>query len=518
MDESIRARVADLTALGVELSDQGHLLEAEELFVGLRELAPDDVQVNSRLGVLLATRGAYAQAIPVLQDAVAANARDAVILNVLSVCAFETADYATALAHADTAIARRRAFPEAYNSRGNALTRLGRDAEALEAFRKALAFDEADAVGHLNIANALRNLHRPAEALASLDRALALDPSLAPAHANRGDVLQDLDRHAEAIAGYDQAAALDPQSVNAHWNRALCHLLMGDYAAGWREYEWRWRRPAEVCRPRGFATPLWLGQEPLAGRSILLHGEQGLGDCLQFARYVTRVVALGAIVTVEIYPTLVDLFRTIEGADVLPHGAALPVTDFQCPLMSLPLALGETAPPADTGPYLRAPEGHRAAWADRALAGGARRIGVVCNGSATNPLRSLPFALLSRFLPPGPGYHLLQKDIAPGDLEALEARPDVTVWRDDLASFGDTAALAERMDLMLSIDTSVVHVAAALGRPTWVLLPYDADWRWGLRTETSPWYPAAKLYRQATRGDWTGVLERLRADLFALGR
>jgi len=518
MDEATRRQIAELVALGAGLHDNGQLAEAEELFAGLRAITRDDVQVNSRLGLLMATRGEFAGAIPVLQDAVVAAPHIPLLQNVLSVCAFETGDHAGALAAADAAIAAAPDFPEAWNSRGNALTRLGRDAEALDAFQAAGRLRPGDPVVLLNIANALRGLGRPDEALASLDQALALAPILAPAHANRGNVLQDLGRHPEAIASYDQAIALDPQSVDANWNGALCRLLTGDYAGGWRGHEWRWRRASPENRPRDFTAPLWLGQAPLAGRSILLHGEQGLGDCLQSARYIPQVAALGARVTVEIYAPLVELFRSLEGVEVIAAGAPLPQTDFQCPLMSLPLALGETGPPAPRGPYLAAPAARLAQWGARAPADGRLKVGLTVSGSATHGndrRRSLPFATLAPFLPTGPAYHLLQKEIAPRDLEPLAARPDVTTWTGELGDLSDTAALAEQMDIVISVDTSIAHLAGALGRPTWILLPYDPDWRWGLVAETTPWYASARLYRQDARDDWTGVLARLQRDLAA---
>ena len=519
MDDAIKQQIAELIALGISLQDAGQLAEAEELFAGLRAITSDDVQVNSRLGLLLAMRGDFAGALPVLQDAIAAAPHVPLLQNVLSVCAFETGDPAAALAYADAALAAAPDFPEAWNSRGNALTRLRRDAEALEAFQTAQHVNPDDPVVRLNIANALRNLGRQAEALSHLDQAVALAPTLAPAHVNRGNVLQDMGRHAEAIAAYDRAIALDPDSVDAQWNGALCRLLTGDFAGGWRGHEWRWRRASPENRPRTFTAPLWLGETPLAGRSILLHGEQGLGDCIQFARYIPEVVARGAKVTVEIYAPLVALFRSLADVDIVAAGAPLPPTDLQCPLMSLPLALGETGPPAPVAPYLAPPTDRQALWGARVTSGGRPNVGLIVSGSPTHGndhRRSLPFASLSPILPTGPAYHLLQKEIAPRDREALASRPDVALWTTDLHDLSDTAALAERMDLVISVDTGVAHLAGALGRLTWLLLPYDPDWRWGLGADTTPWYGSARLYRQDARDDWTGVLERLGAHLAAL--
>lgn len=513
MDEAVAKRIDEMVRLGVDLCEAGHLAEAEQLFGGIWDVTREHYEAASRLGVLRATRGAYAEAIEPLKAAVALDARDAVALNVLSVCFFETKDFETALTWADAAVARDRNFAEAHNSRGNALLRLGRDAEAAVSLAKALRLDPGDPMILANLANAQRNLDRPQEALANIDRALAIQPALVPVQVNRANVLQDLHRHVEALESYDRAIALDPDSVDANWNRALCQLLTGDYANGWRGYEWRWRRDMPENRPRGLPMPVWQGDTPLEGRSIVIYCEQGFGDCLQFARYPARIAALGARVVFEVYPALAELFATIPGVEVVARGQPLPPTDLQCALVSLPLALGETAPPDWTGPYLAAPEAARALWAERVPDGGAPKIGLIHSGSATNLRRSVPFEALSRRLPAGPAYHLLQKDIPDRDLAPIAARGDVTVWRDQLGSFADTAALCERMDLIVSVDTSVAHLAGALGRPLRVMLPYDPDWRWGLGSETTAWYPTARLYRQAARHDWSAVLDRVEADV-----
>lgn len=516
----VRAQVAELVMMAREAYDAGRVADCESILQGLRAITKTDVEVNAQLGILLATRGAYQDARAPLEDAVLLDDSDPVVFNVLSACAFETGDYEAALVNADRALRLKRTYAEAHNNRGNALLRLGRHDAALEAFKAALMLTPRDAEVHVNLANVLDALDRPAEALRSLDRALALQPRLATAHVNRGNVLQRLDRHAEAVAAYDRALALDPGGVDAHWNRGLCHLLTGDYAAGWQGYEWRWRRGVRECRPRGFTQPLWLGAEDLAGRTILLHGEQGLGDCIQFARYVAEVAERGATVVLEVYPTLVPLFERLPGvAQLVRFGDPLPPFELQCPLMSLPLALGRPAPAPNPSPYLSADAGRLAAWTERLGARIGPRVGLVVSGSPTHRAdlqRSLSFATLATHLPAGLDYHLLQKELREADREALVARPDVRVWAEAIGDFADTAALAQLMDVVVSVDTSVAHLAGAIGRPTALLLPTDPDWRWGLGAADTPWYAGMRIYRQSRRGDWRDPLQQLTADLSAL--
>jgi hypothetical protein len=377
-----------------------------------------------------------------------------------------------------------------------------------------------DAEAHLNLANALDALDQCPAALQLVERAIALDPKLVPAHANRGNILQRLGRHREALQAYDRAIALDPRDFDANWNRAMCHLLLGDYEAGWAGYEWRWRLEARKAQAVRFAQPLWLGQENLEGRTLLVHSEQGFGDVIQFVRYLRRAAERGGRILFEAFPPLAPLVAGLAGPDqVVLRGDPLPPFDLHCPLLSLPLALGEPEPLAFTGHYLQADPGRVAAWAGHLGPRRGLRIGLVGSGSRTHrkdALRSIPFEMLAARLPAGPEYHLLQKDVREADRSALAARPDVAIWDEALGDFGDTAALCELMDVVISVDTSVAHLAGALGRPVWVLLPVEPDWRWGLESATTPWYPQMRLYRQTGLKDWGDPLDRVARDLAAL--
>jgi tetratricopeptide (TPR) repeat protein len=513
-------QVADRVALGLKFLGQGQLAEAENIFVGLRAIAPVQFEVNKQLGIVLATRGAWAAALEPLAEAAALDDRDPVVFNVISACAFQTGDYAGALEAADRALALQPIYPEAHNNRGAALLRLDRPGEAVEALKAALRFMPRDAEAHLNLGNALDALDHIPAALQIVERAIALAPRLVSAHVNRGNILQRLGRHREALDAYDQAIALNPRDFDANWNRAMCRLLLGDYEAGWAGYEWRWQLEARRAQAVRFSQPLWLGQESLEGRTILVHSEQGFGDVIQFVRYLPRLKARGGRVVFEAFPTLAPLMASLPGADqVVRRDEALPPFDLHCPLLSLPLALGEPEPLAFTGHYLKADPARVSAWAERLGPKRGPRVGLIASGSRTHrkdALRSIPFETFAGALPAGPEYHLLQKDVRETDRAALAARPDIAIWDEALADFGDTAALCDLMDLVVSVDTSVAHLAGALGRPVWVLLPVEPDWRWGLYSETTPWYPQMRLYRQSSLRDWSDPLDRLERDLSAL--
>jgi tetratricopeptide (TPR) repeat protein len=519
-DMDVAQQVAELVALGRQFLDQGKLAEAENIFLGLRAIVPAHFEVNKQLGIVLATRGAWAAAREALAEAAVLDDGDAVVFNVLSACAFESGDYAGALAAADRALALQPAYPEAHNNRGNALLRLDRPGEAAEALTTALRFTPRDAEAHLNLANALDALDQLPAALQLVERALALNPKLVPAHVNRGNILQRLGRHREALEAYDRAIALNPSDLDANWNRALCLLLLGDYEAGWEGHEWRWRLEERKAQAVRFAQPLWLGQESLQGRTILLQSEQGYGDVIQFARYVRKVAERGGRVVFEAFPPLAPLMAGLAGAgQVVRRGDPLPSFDLHCPVMSLPLALGEPKPLAEPIPYIEADPERVRAWTERLGPRRSPRVGLVGSGSRTHRkdlLRSIPFEILAAKLPAGPDYHLLQKDVREADRAALAGRPDVAIWDEALGDFGDTAALCELMDVVVSVDTSVAHLAGALGRPVWVLLPVEPDWRWGLDRETTPWYPQMRLYRQTALKDWSDPLDRVARDLLAL--
>jgi len=357
------------------------------------------------------------------------------------------------------------------------------------------------------------------EALACIDQALAIDPGNAVVHANRGIALVALCRLPEALASFDEAVALKPDYAEAYFGRAVARLLSGDFARGWVDFEWRWKRtngPAGL-QHKEFAQPLWLGEKPLVGKTLLVHAELGLGDTLQFCRYVTPLAELGATVILQVQSPLVELLADLHGISrVMTAGQPLPALDYHCPLLSLPLAFKTELKtiPAERK-YLHADPAKVARWKTCVGDAAGRRVGLVWRGDPNNSddrHRSMALSDLLQQLPRNYRYYSLQKELSESEKRIFDAHPTASCLADDL-DFTETAALCECLDLVISVDTSVAHLSAALGTLTWILLPFSPDCRWLLSRTDSPWYPSVKLYRQERVGDWRGVLTRVAGDL-----
>jgi hypothetical protein len=397
--------------------------------------------------------------------------------------------------------------------------RLKRFEEALADYDRFLTVRSGNPDIFNNRGNALSELGRPQEAMASYDRALALDPNLPEVLINKGHVFTDLHRFEDALAEFGKAAGFGSKRAEAMFCQGLIRLRRGELATGWRLYEWRWQQSSWGDQVRNFTAPLWLGREPLAGKTILLHAEQGFGDALQFVRYVPRVERLGARVLLEVQTPLVSLLSTMRSvSQVLARGQPLPDFDLHCPLMSLPLAFGTelNSIPADI-PYIEVPAERIARWRVRLGEKRRPRVGFVWAGSAVhdrNRLRSIPlddFASLLRV--PGLEPVSLQKEMSEAEAAALQELPGVISLGGELADFADAAAVISQLDLVVSVDSAVAHLAGALGIPVWVLTPFLPDFRWLLSREDSPWYPCARLLRQPAYGDWTSVLARACREL-----
>jgi len=537
---------------GVTLQRQGNLAEAEKVYTRILKTLPDQFDTLQLLAELKVQRGKAGEALRLMTAAVKArpNSADAQVHlgHVLRALKRD----ADALASYDKAIAREPGNIDALGNRGDVLLALGRAAEALECIDRIIAaapghvearaqrgvalaklgrhdealaeFDSALRAGPnpivvYNRGLTLAALGRPGEAVEAYDGTLAAIPNHAAALSSRGVALQALNRHAEAIASFDRALALVPDYADAHFNRSLALLATGDYRAGQLEYEWRWKRTGAA--PPRLNRPLWLGETPLAGKTILLHAEQGLGDTIQFVRYVPRLAAAGAKVVLEVHPELKALLSRLPGAAaVIGRGEPRPAFDLHCPLGSLPLAV-KTEPasvPADI-PYLAADPARIERWRPRLEALRGPRVAIVWAGNAAHANdrnRSVPLASLAPLWVDS-RVHLvsLQRDLRAGDGKLLERAP-VLHLGPELADFDDTAAVLAGCDLVIAVDTSVAHLGGALGRPLWVLVPFSADWRWTKDAERSPWYPSARLYREARPGDWGDVVARVARDVAAL--
>jgi len=403
--------------------------------------------------------------------------------------------------------------PAAFNNLGIALTHLKRFDEAVVTLDRAVALSPGLAEPHNARANALRLLNRLDEALGDYDRAIALKPDYADAHGNRGACLDDLARPDEALASYRKALALQPDHGDTHWNLAVNRLRAGDFKTGWREAEWRWKSSSLRLKHRALDRPLWLGAEPIGGKTLLLHNEQGLGDAIQFCRYIPLLAQRGARVILEIDRPLKELLVGLAGVShCLAKGEALPDFDFHCPLSSLPLPFAtalDNIP--STTPYLSVPATAKdcQSWLGSSCW---PRIGFVWSGNpnhANDHNRSIALQALSRLFEVEAQFISLQKNARASDQEFLRGRSDMLDAGPELESFADTAALVARLDLVISVDTSVAHLAGSLGRPVWILLPYVADWRWLTGRTDSPWYPTARLFRQGESRRWEPVMDEL---------
>lgn len=458
----------------------------------------------------------HEEAIAAYDQLLAIDANDAEALSNRAVSLAALGRHAEALASCEAALALRPDYAGALNNRGNALAALGRLDEAMESLDRSLALRPGNAPALASRALVLQRIGRHEEAVASFDAALLLRPDDAASLCDRGNALQALGRHAEALASYERALALSPGDPEVQWNEALARLALGDYARGWPLYEARWRNPALKMQPRRSDKPQWRGGEDIAGRTVLLHAEQGFGDAIQCVRYAREVAARGARVVVACAPQLKTLFERADGVSgaVVPEREPMPAFDFHAPFMSLPLAFGTTLENIPRPPCIRADPAKVEAW--RARLGGPRRhVGLVWSGNPDFPAarrKACPPALLSR-LAAAPGCRFASLQLGAARAGVAELGADVLDAADDLHDFSDTAALTEALDLVVTIDTAVAHLAGALGKPVWILLPHAADWRWLVGREDSPWYPSARLYRQAAPGDWAGVIERVAHDL-----
>ena len=407
-------------------------------------------------------------------------------------------------------------YPDALTNLGTALQELGRPQEAVVHHLAALSQDPEEAAFHNNLGTALQALGQIEAARESFERAVSLRPDYHEALTNLGNAHKDLGRLELALDHHQRALALVPDFADARWNRALAWLQLGDFARGWPEYDWRWLRRAKGQeRWRPFPQPLWSGEAAPAGGTIFVWAEQGFGDCLHFARYAPLLAKMGWRVILEAPPPLARLFSSLGEVSVIARGEQPPPFDVHCPLLGLPRAFAttmETIPAAI--PYLSAQPGRAEEWGRRLSERPGLKLGICWRGRPTNKrdrLRSLAAEAFAGLLDlPGLAVVSLQKDGRPDELAALGHPLDAGP---ELGDYADTAALVAGLDLVISVDTSVCHLAGALGMPTWTLLEFAPDWRWLLGRDDSPWYPSMRLFRQPAPGEWPAVIARVRDAL-----
>jgi len=506
----------------VALHKSGRLADAAAEYRKLLDVSPQDPRLLSGLGGVVLQMGGIDDSIKLLVRSLEIDPDQAAAFFNLGIAHTRKKQFKRALASYDRAIAIRPNFALAYFNRGEILEKFGRPGQALACFDRTLAIRPDLPMAHFKRGQLLEKLNRADEALASFTRVLELNPSPGPSdaaiHVNCGVLLQNAKRFDEALASYDRAIVAKPDYPEAYWFKSLALLLIGDYEQGWLLHEWRWKSSGYKRLVRNFHQPLWLGEQPVAGKTLLLHAEVGLGDSIQFCRYISMVEALGAKIILEVPTQLVSLVQTLAGGfTVVEKGRPLPDFDLHCPAMSLPLVFKTTinSVPA-TIPYLHADPGKQALWRQRLGIKDKPRIGLIWSGLMrgnidANPAkkRSIPLRLLEPLLRLPLEFHSLQKDYLTEDIALLKEFTQIRTHQDELHDFSDTAALVREMDLVISIDTSVAHLVGALGHPLWILLPYVTDYRWTLDGATTPWYPDAKLFRQSAISDWNGVISKV---------
>jgi tetratricopeptide (TPR) repeat protein len=506
-----------LANLGLLLHERGRANEAADCCRQALAINPALAEVRNTLGLVLLDREQIDAAAECFQQALRSNPGMAQAYYNLGLCRSRQQRHAEAVECFESALRGKPDYAEAYNELGTALRELGHLDQALINYRRAIELKTDFAAAYNNIGAILVELGQPEEAADNFWTALRIKPDYAEACSNLGNALVFLGRHDEALSSHELALQINPDYASGHWNRSWALLLTGDFEQGWREYEWRWKCGVSV--PRRFSKPSWDGRV-LDGKSILLHAEQGIGDTIQFIRYAALVKQRGGRVLVECQSELMRLLKGCAGIDALfDHGGSLP--DFDCHaaipslpgifdtrLDSIPARIPYLEPPA-----LAKPELHRLL----AGGGGEYRVGIVWSGNTRFKHNRYRSCRLSDFgaLAQIAGVRLFSLQKGDPTTELLEGNCDMPVidLNGALDDFADTAFVLSQLDLVITVDTSVAHLAGALGKPVWLLLSFAPDWRWLLERTDNPWYPTMRLFRQTRLGDWRSVFERVSASL-----
>jgi tetratricopeptide (TPR) repeat protein len=498
--------------LGAAFKEQGKLDEAIACYRRVLELRPDFADAHNNLGAAFKEQARLDEAIACYRRALELRPDFPEAHSNLGIALEDQGKPDEAIACYRRALELRPEFVEVHNHLGMVLRDQGKLDEAIACYRRALELRPGYAEAHNNLGNTLKDQGKLDEAIACYRRALELNPGFVEAHTNLGVAFNDRGKLDEAAACYRRALELKPELAEVHLYRSFLSLLSGDFQRGWAEYQWRWK--TKVSPPRDFRQPLWDGR-PLEGSTILLHAEQGLGDTIQFVRYAALVQQRGGSVIVECPRPLASLLKSCAGIDrLVARGDPLPAFDVQAPLLSLPGIFQTTLDnlPA-TIPYLFADADLVQRWRQELACLAGLKIGIAWRGSpahVNDRARSLPlrcFESLARL----PGVHLLSLQKGPGveELQELPSHFPVVELGGRLNDFADTAALLMNLDLLITCDTAVAHLAGALGAPVWVALPLVPDWRWLLDRDDSPWYPTMRLFRQRKLGDWIDVFQEI---------
>ena len=540
---------------GIAMHQLGRYLDAIGSYNAALAINPEDSLAYNNRGNSQNEMGQLVEAIASYDQAARINPNYAMAFYNRGVVFDKMQDRAAAVISFASAIQIDQSLTQAYFMKANALSALGKYDQAIPAFEKALSLDASmggawnnlgiafhnqqryqdavksyemaitlnaqDAIAWSNLGNTQNAMMQKEQALDSYTKAIEIQPNFIDAIVNRSIVLQSLGKYEDALSGYSKVLELSPNHVESLWNQGLSRLTLGNYEQGWLGYEQRWLRVKPSSPLRNFQQNLWLGSEPIKGKTILLHAEQGLGDSIQFARYIKAVSSLGATVVVEVQKALLNIFKDLAGIDVLiAAGDPIPQFDLHCPFMTLPLALSSHFGFSINGAkYLNADPERVDYWKQRLGITKKLRVGLVWSGNINHghdEKRSVTLKEILSYLPSDIEYISLQKEIREGDRSVLLENPQILHFEEELRDFSDTAALCALMDVIISVDTSPAHLAGALGCPLWLALSVGPDWRWGLEGERTDWYDSARLYRQSQLGDWGDVFKRIGSDLNVL--
>ncbi|HEV3136535.1 MAG TPA: tetratricopeptide repeat protein [Pirellulales bacterium] len=508
--------------LSTALRSQGKLAEAAECCQQALQLAPLDSEAHLNLGTVYQAQQKYEEALASYREAIRLDPRCALAYNNSGAALKERKQYEAASECYRRAVELRPDFAEAFNNWGALCLEQKQFDLAVARFRKALDLRPHSADTLANLGTALQMQGKPAESIVYHRRALAIQPDRHHTHFSLGAAFHFLGQSEAALASYGEAIRLQPDYAEAYYNRSLVRFQLGDLAAGWLDHEWRLK--CKGSQGGRFDAPKWDGSL-LAGRTLLVHAEQGLGDTLQFIRYLRRAQAWGGEVVAEVQAGLIPLLRGSGFGPLVGRGSALPRFDVQIPLLSLPGLFQTTLEtvPAEI-PYLAADPNLTAKWHERLESYDGFKVGIAWQGSpayAEDHYRSMPlswFGVLAQV----PGVRLFSLQIGPGSeqIGMLDGRFPVVDFASGADSEGgafmDTAAIMRNLDLVITADTAIVHLAGGLGVPVWVAQPIPPDWRWLIHSETSPWYPSLRLFRQTELGSWQPVFDRLADALRAI--
>jgi tetratricopeptide (TPR) repeat protein len=508
--------------LGVALHYKGETDEAISQYRKAVGINPSFAKAYGNLGNALREKGDIDEAINCCQKAVRINPLFAEAYSNLGAALREKGSLDEAINCCQKAVEINPSFAEAYCNLGVALQKKGQIDKAITQYQKAIEIKPSFAKAHSNLGNALRELGQMDEAVTHCQKAIEISPSFAEAYCNLGSALREKGQIDDAITYCQKALEIDPQFAMAKFNMSVILLLSGDFEHGWAEYEWRWRLKDCVQFHSDFSKPLWDGSE-VRGLTVLLQCEQGLGDTIQFIRYAPMIAQKGARVIVNCQRELVTLIRSVEGVQrAIAEGETLPEVDLYCPIMSLPLKFntGLKSIPSAV-PYLTVNSVSVQRWKDKVQEDNSSfKIGLVWAGRPEHKNdrnRSCRLECFSSLTELGDiSFYSLQKGEAGEQAKDPPVGMKLIDYTEEIRDFEDTAALIENLDMTISVDTSVAHLAGALGKPVWILLPFAPDWRWMLDRKDSLWYPTMRLFRQPSPQDWESVMAEVKYVLLKL--